>query len=228
MPATPAWLASVEAVVNRSIAESSRAAAAARRLNRTSVDIDVESVARWRIAVSAERLVFAAAGEADAPADAVISGRPLALLALLAHGAVPAARKSGAGQDDPAGRSEDAPAGGEGPEAARIRGNADIANRYRELLLLARPDLEEELSRWVGDAPARRVSRAARAALSWARKARHTAAENIAEYLTEESRDLVSRPELEEYLSGVDQLRESADRLEAKLGRLERRLRGEA
>ncbi len=57
---------------------------------------------------------------------------------------------------------------------------------------------------------------------------RRSAGENLAEYLQEESRDLVSKPELEEFLLGVDQLRETADRVEARLARLEQRLRGPA
>jgi ubiquinone biosynthesis protein UbiJ len=60
------------------------------------------------------------------------------------------------------------------------------------------------------------------------RSARRIAGENLAEYLQEESRDLVSKPELEEFLLGVDQLRETADRVETRLARLEQRLRGPA
>ena len=48
--------------------------------------------------------------------------------------------------------------------------------------------------------------------------------ENIAEYLQEESRDLVNKTELEEFLRGVDELREASDRIEARLRRLERSL----
>jgi ubiquinone biosynthesis protein UbiJ len=48
----------------------------------------------------------------------------------------------------------------------------------------------------------------------------------LSEYLQEESRDLVSKPELEEFLVEVDQLRETADRVEARIARLERRLDG--
>lgn len=210
MPATPALLASVESLLNRGIASSAKAAAAARRLDNTAVTVDVEGRMRLRLAVTGERLVIAAASQDDAPAHARVSASALALLGLAA-----------AGGDLRAGASA-------GREGLRIEGDADLANRYRELMLLARPDFEEELSRWVGDGPAHRLSRTARAALGWARRARHTAALNIAEYLTEESRDLVSRSELEEFLAEVDRVRESADRIEARLGRLERRSRSEA
>ena len=98
----------------------------------------------------------------------------------------------------------------------------------RELFALARPDPEEELSRWIGDLAARRVSLLAARARDFVRQARRTAGENIAEYLQEEGRDLVNRTELEEFLRGVDALRETADRIEARLGRLEQRLKGAA
>jgi ubiquinone biosynthesis protein UbiJ len=72
------------------------------------------------------------------------------------------------------------------------------------------------------------VSQFASGALEWARRARRTAAMNIAEYLQEEGRDLVNRTELEEFLRGVDELRDTADRVGARLGRLEARLKGTA
>ena len=65
-------------------------------------------------------------------------------------------------------------------------------------------------------------------ALEALRRARRTAGENIAEYLQEEGRDLVNRTELDEFLRGVDEVRETADRIEARLGHLERRLKGAA
>lgn len=210
MPATPAWLAAVESLLNRSIGASIKASAAAGRLNRTSLRIDVEGLSSIRAAVAADRLALAS-GEGT-NADAVISGSPISLLKLLAGGAAAAGAQAGAAPD-----AERAP--------VRIAGDAEVAARYRELFALARPDWEEELSRLVGDLPARRLSLLASAALSFAARVRRTAGENLAEYLTEESRDLVSKPELEEFLLGVDQLRETADRVDARLARLEQRLK---
>jgi len=196
MPATAAWLASAEAVLNRSIAASTPAAALARRLEGATLQIEIEAITRIRAAVFRGRLALLA-GEA-ASADAVISGSAPALLQML-----------GAGR--PAQVSS----------SVQIRGDAEIANLYRELIAAARPDLEEELSRWIGDMPARRLAQVAKSVRSWARRARRTAGENIAEYLQEEGRDLASRPEVEEFLRGVDDAREAVDRIEARLGRLE-------
>lgn len=204
MPATPAWLASAEALLNRCIDSSTQAASLARRLQGASLQVDIGGITRVRAYAHQGRLALTAGD--DTAADAVISGSPAALLLLLKGGARPEA----------------------GTPAAQIRGDAEIANRYRELFMLARPDPEEELSRWIGDFPARRVSQFARSLLGWARHARRTAGENIAEYLQEEGRDLVNTTELDEFLRGVDELRETADRIEARLARLEARLLGAA
>jgi ubiquinone biosynthesis protein UbiJ len=214
MPATAAWLASVEALLNRYIGASARARALALRLQGTSLQVDIEGMTRIRAGVCAGRLALvtgdvgapADGAAANATADATISGTPPALFALL---------KGGIKRDT-------------ARPAAQIRGDAEIANLYRELFTLARPDIEEEMSRLIGDIPARRLSRLARRALDLARNVRRTAGQNIAEYLQEESRDLVNKTELEEFLRGVDGVREAADRVEARLGRLERRLQGMA
>jgi len=204
MPATAAWLASAEALLNRCIDSSAQAAAVARRLQGTSLQIDIEGMTRIRASAHRGRLALVAGDESAA--DAAISGSLPALLQLFKGGA----------------KRESA------TPAAQIRGDAEIANRYRELFVLARPDPEEELSRWIGDLPARRVSLFAERALAFVRRARRTAGENIAEYLQEEGRDLVNRTELDEFLRGVDELRETADRIEARLRVLERRLQGAA
>jgi ubiquinone biosynthesis protein UbiJ len=204
MPATAAWLASVEALLNRCIDSSAQAAALARRLQGTCLQIDIDGITRIRASAHQGRLALLAGD--DSVADAAISGSLPALLQLL---------KGGANREG-------------GKPAAQIRGDAEIANRYRELFVLARPDPEEELSRWIGDFPARRLSQLAERAIDLARHARRTAGENIAEYLQEEGRDLVNKTELEEFLRGVDELRETADRIETRLGLLEARLNGAA
>jgi ubiquinone biosynthesis accessory factor UbiJ len=204
MPATAPWLASAEALFNRNIDASSQASLLAKRLNGTSLQLNVTGLTRLRAAVNFGRLALLAAP--DSPADATIEGSPGALLTLLRN-ATPTA-----------------PAALNSPRSSvQISGNAEIANLYRQFFMLLRPDLEEELSRFVGDLPARQIARAARGIGVWAQRARRIAGENLAEYLQEESRDLVARTEIDEFLHGVDTLRESVDRLDARLKSLERR-----
>ena len=202
MTATPAWLAFAEAVFNRNIAASTQAAGLARRLEGSSLEIEIEAIMRIRAAISGGRLALLSVGPAPAdalPADAVISGSAPALMQMLKSGRP-----------------------GQNQSAVQIRGDAEIADAYRQLFAAARPDLEEELSRFIGDMPARHLAQIAKSVRSWARRARRTAGENIAEYLQEEGRDLISRSELEEFLRGVDNAREAVDRIEARLGRIER------
>jgi ubiquinone biosynthesis protein UbiJ len=201
MPATPAWLGSAEAVLNRNIDASTPAVELAMRLQGRSLQIEVTGLTRIRLQCAGGRLALSA-GE-DSPADATITGSPFSLLQLLAG-----------------------TSGAKGVNPAQVRGDAEVAARYRDLLMSARPDLEEELSRWVGDVPARRLARLARGARDWLRGARRTLGDNVVEYLQEESRDLVNTTELDEFLRGVDGLRESTDRIDARLSILERRLEG--
>jgi ubiquinone biosynthesis accessory factor UbiJ len=203
MPATSAWLASAEAAFNRNIAVSTQAAVLTKRLEGTSLQVDVDGITRVRAVCSGGRLALLAGD--DTPADAVISGSAPALLQLLKGGGAAAAQSR---------------------TSVQIRGDAEIANLYRELFSAARPDLEEELSRWVGDMPARHLSQLAKSVRTWARRARRTAGENIAEYLQEEGRDLVTQTEMEEFLRGVDAVRDGVERIEARLKGLELRVKG--
>jgi len=199
MPATPAWLAALEAVLNRNIGTQSRAALLARRLQGRSLQVEIYGLAPLRATCRSGRLTFAT--REDGEADAVIAGPPGALLRLLTADA-----------DPPLGSG-----------ALQVRGDAEVAAGYRELLQLAHPDPEEEAARLLGDLPARRLGNTGRRALAWLRRARRTFGENIAEYLQEESRDLPAKSEVDEFLRGVDGVRESADRVAARIARLERR-----
>jgi ubiquinone biosynthesis protein UbiJ len=133
--------------------------------------------------------------------DATLSGSPLSLMRLA--GPAPEAALRGG--------------------SVHIEGDAEVAQTFSELLKAAQPDLEEELSRVVGDVAAHQIGNAARSALGFARRAHDTFMQNVAEYLQEEGRDVPSRTEAEEFLQGVDKLRDDADRLEARLKLLEKR-----
>ena len=205
MAATGAWLAAVESLFNRGLESSAEAIELARRLQGTCLRLEVGGFRPFHASVSGGRLALSGveAGEPPIPApDATISGSPVALWSLARGTPV-------VGTMVP----------------ARVRGDAETANLYRRLFAAARPDLEEEVSRVVGDMPARRLSRLAAGTLAWAERARRIAGANVAEYPQEESRDLLNKTEMEEFLRGVDSLREMADRVEARVARLEGRLR---
>jgi ubiquinone biosynthesis protein UbiJ len=102
-----------------------------------------------------------------------------------------------------------------------LSGDAEIANRFQQLLEIAKPDLEEELAGVVGDIAAHRLGEFARGLGNWGRAARSTMGENIREYLQEESRDAPSRYEVERFSTDVSTLRDDVARIEARLNRLQ-------
>src|SRR4029077_17333046 len=85
----------------------------------------------------------------------------------------------------------------------RIEGDAEIAQQFRDLAVLLRPELEAGLSRLVGRSGAHVAMQGLRAARDWTRAAAWTAAQNVAEYLAHERADLVSRAQAEHFLRGV-------------------------
>ncbi|MGB5591910.1 MAG: sterol-binding protein, partial [Gammaproteobacteria bacterium] len=112
--------------------------------------------------------------------------------------------------------------------AVSISGDPVLAQDFQRLLDLARPDWEEELSRLVGDVAAHQLGNAARDLMRWSLQAADTLGRDTSEYLREESRDLPTRFEVDEFLDQVDELSGDIDRAEARLQRLERRASGPA
>ena len=98
-----------------------------------------------------------------------------------------------------------------------VSGNSEVAEQFQYLLQIVRPDPEEELSRITGDAVAHEVGRAARGLAGWLDTAAAGFNRSLAEYLTEESKVLVTRVEADEFNSAVDTLAADVDRLEARM-----------
>jgi len=189
-------------LLNRNVAMSTQAQELVRRLEGRSLAVRIEGMP---LAVTATIRAgqVALASASDPTADATVSGTPLTLLSLLGADARTRLRSS----------------------AVTINGNAEVAESFQELLRAARPDFEEELSRHIGDVAAHQVGNVVRGITGWGRHAAGTFAANVGEYLQEEGRDLVTRTEMDEFLAEVDQLRESTDRLEARITRLAGRTR---
>src|SRR5262245_28306339 len=196
---SPELLGPVERALNRQIAGSSRARALLAELDGRSMELRFAATP-FRVRLAATTAALSLRPAADDPADAVIEGTPLSFLRLATGEATRSIRAGG----------------------MDVRGDAEIAEGFRRLLEAARPDLEEELSRVTGDVAAHYLAGFARDALDFGRRAGDAFARNLGEYLTEESRDLPVRLEVEEFLGGVDRLREAVDRLEARIAALTR------
>jgi ubiquinone biosynthesis protein UbiJ len=193
-------LSPLESLLNRNIAASSAARALCQRLDTKVLALHVDGMPL--------SIFFKSNGEQmsldtkyDGTPNATLSGTPLSLLRMA--GPAPEAAVRGG--------------------SVHIHGDAEVAQTFSELLKQARPDLEEELSRVIGDVAAHHVGNAARSALGFARKAADTLAQNVSEYLQEVGRDAPSRTEADEFVSGVDKLRDDVARFEARLALLERK-----
>ena len=186
----------IEALIRRALAGSPRARQLCAELDGQSIAIDVAGITRRVLRVAAGEITIL--NDDSIPVVATLRGGPLSLLSLA----------------------------GPEPEAVlrrgdvEILGDAEAAQRFRELLHLLRPDLEEELSRLIGDAPAHGLGRAARAFMGWGRNAAQTAALNVSEFLSHERGDLVPRAEGEALFRDIEEVRESVDRLAARVDAL--------
>jgi ubiquinone biosynthesis protein UbiJ len=81
-------------------------------------------------------------------------------------------------------------------------------------------DLEEDLSRIVGDVVAHRLTQTGAALLAWHAVAASNLAQSLAEYWTEEQPLIASRAAVREFVEAVDALRDDAQRLEKRIERL--------
>ena len=106
------------------------------------------------------------------------------------------------------------------PGSVEVAGDADLARRLERIATRFAPDFDEAFARVFGDVAGMQIARGVRSAFGSVRDGAKAFARDAASYLSEESRDLVARGELDEFLDAVDALRERADRLDARVRRL--------
>jgi ubiquinone biosynthesis protein UbiJ len=185
----------IENLLNRNLPRSPRAQQLCAALKGKSVRIETPGLG-WQLDCESlgNSLLLSKSATAERTPDAGISGG-LASLAALA---------------------------GPNPEAViqrgdvKIQGDAEVAQTFRELAMLLKPDVEEELSKIIGDSSAHQALRLVSAATAFGRRAVRTGVRNMAEYLAHERGDLVPRAEAEDFYRSVERLREDLDRLEAR------------
>ena len=187
-------LTPLESVLNRNIAASSAARALCQRLEGKVLALHVDGVPLSVYFEShGERMTLDT--EHEGTPTRRFRGTPLALLRLA----------------------------GPAPEAA-LRARRRAHRRRRRSRADVQRTAEGGATRSGGGTVARRSATSpptrsamlARSALGFARRAADTFAQNVAEYLQEEGRDVPSRTEAEEFVAGVDALRDDVDRLEAR------------
>jgi ubiquinone biosynthesis protein UbiJ len=103
-----------------------------------------------------------------------------------------------------------------------MEGDMEFAQEISHLARNLGWDVEEDLSRVVGDIAAHRMVSAGKAAAHWGREAALRTAQGAAEYWTEESPLIASRVKVETFLAGVAEFRDAVERLEKRIERLDR------
>lgn len=104
----------------------------------------------------------------------------------------------------------------------RVSGDAELARRLQRLAGGFDPDWHRPFVAVFGEVIGEQVGSAFAAALRQAQDLGRTLADSAAEYMTEESRDVVPRAELEAFHDDVDGLNDDVERLSARIGRLAR------
>jgi len=192
----------IELLINRGIRLSSTAQAMAAALDGKSLDVRLEETPLALRLVARDGIIRVSA-PGELPATAVLAGSPLAMIRLLS------------GDPQALIRAGD----------VSISGDTDVANQFRDLLHMARPDLEEELSKVVGDPLAHELGNMAREMKDWGERTVLSVSRSFGEYLTEERRTLPTQAEATGFCRDVDQLANDVERAEARLALLRERLK---
>ncbi len=116
------------------------------------------------------------------------------------------------------------------PEAARslpagrvqISGDAELLRRIEQIAKRFAPDWDAAFARHLGPTLGPQIGRALADGLHAARNSATSFAETASEYVREESRDVATKVEIDEFADDVDRLRDGVERLEARIARLTR------
>jgi len=87
-----------------------------------------------------------------------------------------------------------------------LSGNAALASAVQDLVTRLEWDVEEDLSRIVGDIAAHRIATASKNLFSWQREALQRSAGNFAEYFTEENPMLARHGEIDSFAHDIQSL----------------------
>lgn len=136
----------------------------------------------------------------DAEPDVTLSGSLPALLRLVSGGTAPDFFSSG---------------------NVEISGDLELGKRFERIMKKLDIDWEEHVSHVIGDIAAHKLGNLVRDVHAWRIQATETVCNDVSEYLQHESRILALPKAVDDFMNAVDVVRADADRLEARLRRLQ-------
>lgn len=107
----------------------------------------------------------------------------------------------------------------------KIDGDSHLATELGKILQLMRWDIEEDLSKIVGDIPANKAASYSKKVVSSAKLQSINVAEMLSEYWQEEKPLLAKKWRVEQFLSAVDTLNSDTARFEKKLDKLAKKIK---
>lgn len=138
--------------------------------------------------------------EYDAKPDVSLSGSLPALLRLIRGGTTPDSFSSG---------------------NVEISGDLELGKRFERIIKKLDIDWEEQASHVIGDIAAHKLGNLVRDIHAWRVQAVETVCKDLGEYLQHESQILAIPRAVDNFMNAVDVVRADADRLEARLHRLQ-------
>lgn len=106
----------------------------------------------------------------------------------------------------------------------KIEGDSHLATELGKILQLMRWDIEEDLSKVMGDIPANKVTSVTKKAFSSAKEQSINLAEMLTEYWQEENPILAKKWRVEVFIAEVDTLKSDTARFEKKLEKLAKKI----
>ena len=201
------WLSSqrvldrVAAGINRLLDENEAARVELRPLAGRVIEIAIP-IPQLHLFIAVDESGIVLATRSARPADVVLEGRLTDFMAMAqAHR-----------------RGEPVPAG-----TVRIQGDLATVQQLEVALETLAPDWEDFLARYVGDVPARQISRVIAGLLAWVRQSRASLERDLGEYLLYEAKLTPAPQEVEQLAGGIMRLDADVDRLTARLDRYVRR-----
>ncbi len=192
--------AMLESAINRLLDLDDDTPARLERLEGRMLQLDLEGVGITLFFAFNGRQVEVGTRSSHEP-DTVISGSPVALFAM----AMPDGMSSW----------------GTPESRVTITGDANLARDLERLFSRLDPDWEGRLSRIFGDVWGHQVASGLRAGAEQARDTAENAGEMISEYMQQAHSPVVGRDEIVEFSEAVEESREWAGELEARVARME-------
>ena len=102
----------------------------------------------------------------------------------------------------------------------QVSGDMEFAKQFKDLFSNLEIDWEEQLSHVVGDTVAYPIAQFFKSLSQWAKQSIDDLSQNITDYVQAEMDYLVPDEELQIFFTDIDDLRDDAARLEARINRL--------